>query len=71
MESAEHNGTPIDNPIPTDKFKQVGTKARELASSAKHAVEGTPTWVWALLGGIVLLAIGLFAAGQYRARHRH
>ncbi len=70
METVEHNGTPVESTIPTDRFRQATTKAKELAASARHAAEGTPPWVWALIGGVILLAVGLFAAGQYRARHR-
>lgn len=44
-------------------------KARAMGDSALHVLSDTPGWVWAVVGGVILLMIGILAASRYRTRH--
>lgn len=62
--------SPNDNGHATPPaMERVRARAKEVQSSALHVLTDTPSWVWAVVGGVILLMIGILAASRYRARH--
>lgn len=52
-----------------DRRERMRRRAREAKDTALGAISDTPGWVWAVVGGVLLLMIGIMAASRYRSRH--
>jgi hypothetical protein len=57
-------------PIEPEVVRKGGAKLRAASDSALHVLSDTPGWVWAVVGGVILLMIGILAASRYRMRHQ-
>jgi hypothetical protein len=49
-------------------IERARARAREVQQGALHVLTDTPGWVWAVVGGVILLMIGILAASRYRMR---
>lgn len=55
-----------------ERLRRAGQRARELRQTAMQTAQNQPVWVWAALGGIVLLLIGgVFAVTRVRSRRTY
>lgn len=63
MEDVHTNGATNEAPA------AARAKIRAAGDSALHVLSDTPGWVWAVVGGVILLMIGILAASRYKTRH--
>lgn len=66
-----NNGIGIDGVAPQarERAQRVRERARQAKDTALSTLSDTPGWVWAVVGGVILLMVGILAASRYRARH--
>lgn len=65
------NGKSESSSETTRERRQFSSRARDARDSAMHAVFDTPGWVWAVVGGVILLMLGILAASRYRHHNDH
>jgi hypothetical protein len=65
----EGNGNGVGHESQASRARRAGERVRVMKDSALGTLSDTPGWVWAVIGGVILLMIGILAASRYRARH--